>query len=123
MQRLLHLMTLDPILKLTYEHLVIKNIFSMFLRFITISIQNLAWNKICLNIKKIKLFYSSTYFLIFALNDLWPNFWPSYANSDLASTPMFCTHAKYCVKSGLTNVLKNANKTKNMHLFSIRIAN
>ena len=34
-----------------------------------------------------------------------------------------CTHAKYCVKSGLTNVLKNANKTKNMHLFSIRIAN
>ena len=33
-----------------------------------------------------------------------------------------CTHAKYYVKSGLTNVLKNANKTKNMHLFSIRIA-
>ena len=30
---------------------------------------------------------------------------------------------KYYVKSGLTNVLKNANKTKNMHLFSIRIAN
>ena len=29
----------------------------------------------------------------------------------------FCTHAKYYVKSGLTNVLKNANKTKNMHLF------
>ena len=28
-----------------------------------------------------------------------------------------CTHAKYYVKSGLTNVLKNANKTKNMHLF------
>ena len=27
------------------------------------------------------------------------------------------THAKYYVKSGLTNVLKNANKTKNMHLF------
>ena len=25
-------MTFDPILKLTYEHLVIKNIFSMFLR-------------------------------------------------------------------------------------------
>ena len=36
--------------------------------------------------KKIKLFYSSTYFLIFALNDLWPSFWPLYANSDLAST-------------------------------------
>ena len=34
-----------------------------------------------------------------------------------------CTHAKYYVKGGLTNVLKNANKTKNMHLFSIRIAN
>ena len=34
-----------------------------------------------------------------------------------------CTHAKYYVKSGLTNVLKNANKTKNMHLFSLRIAN
>ena len=28
-----------------------------------------------------------------------------------------CTHAKYYVKSGLTNVLKNANKTKNRHLF------
>ena len=28
-----------------------------------------------------------------------------------------CTHAKYYVKSGLTNVLENANKTKNMHLF------
>ena len=34
-----------------------------------------------------------------------------------------CRHAKYYVKSGLTNVLKNANKTKNMHIFSIRIAN
>ena len=34
-----------------------------------------------------------------------------------------CIHAKYYVKSGLTNVLKNANKTKTMHLFSIRIAN
>ena len=34
-----------------------------------------------------------------------------------------CIHAKYYVKSGLTNVLKNANKTKNMHLFSILIAN
>ena len=28
-----------------------------------------------------------------------------------------CAHAKCYVKSGLTNVLKNANKTKNMHLF------
>ena len=34
-----------------------------------------------------------------------------------------CIHAKYYVTSGQTNVLKNANKTKNMHLFSIRIAN
>ena len=34
-----------------------------------------------------------------------------------------CIHAKYYVKSGLINVLQNANKTKNMHLFSIRIAN
>ena len=34
-----------------------------------------------------------------------------------------CTHAKYYVKSGPTNALKNANKTKNMHLFSIRVAN
>ena len=34
-----------------------------------------------------------------------------------------CIHAKYYVKSGLTNVLKNANTTKNMHLFSIPIAN
>ena len=31
-----------------------------------------------------------------------------------------CTHAEYHVKSGLTNVLKNANKTKNMHLFGTR---
>ena len=34
-----------------------------------------------------------------------------------------CIHAKYYVKSGLTNVIKNNNKTKNMHLFSIQIAN
>ena len=34
-----------------------------------------------------------------------------------------CRHAKYYVKSGLTNVLKNANKTKNIHIFSIQIAN
>ena len=59
----------------------------MFFRLITISIQNLAWNQNLFTYKTIKLFYSSTYFLIFALNDLWPNFWPSYANSDLASTP------------------------------------
>ena len=35
----------------------------------------------------------------------------------------WCIHAKYYVNNGLTNVLKNANKTKNMHLFSIWIAN
>ena len=34
-----------------------------------------------------------------------------------------CIHAEYYVKSGLTNVLKNANKTKNMYFFSIRVAN
>ena len=44
-------MTFDPIVKSTYEHLVIKNIFSMFFRLITISIQNLAKNEICLHIK------------------------------------------------------------------------
>ena len=33
-----------------------------------------------------------------------------------------CIHANCYVKSGLTNVLKNANKTKNKH-FLIRIAN
>ena len=64
--------------------------------------------------KKIKLFYPSTYFLISGLHmqiQTWhPPLW-------------LCTHAKYYVKIGLTNVLKNANKTKNMHLFSIRIAN
>ena len=32
-----------------------------------------------------------------------------------------CIHAKYYVKSGLTNVLKNANKTKIMHLFRFRL--
>ena len=32
--RLLYLMTFDPILKSTYENLVIKNIFSMFFRLI-----------------------------------------------------------------------------------------
>ena len=40
--RLLHLMTFDPILKSTYEHLVTKNIFTMFFRLMIISIQNLA---------------------------------------------------------------------------------
>ena len=52
MLRLLHLMTFDLILKSTYEHLVIKNIFSMFFRRITISIHNLAGNEICLHIKR-----------------------------------------------------------------------
>ena len=30
-----------------------------------------------------------------------------------------CAHAKYYDTNGLTNVHKNANKTKNMHLFLI----
>ena len=73
--------------------------------------------------KKIKLFYSSTYFLIFALLtfDLISGL---HMQIQTWHPPLWlCTHAKYYVKSGLTNVLKNANKTKNMHLFSIRIAN
>ena len=88
MLRLLHLMTFYPILKSTCEHLVIKKQFLNV--FQTYNYKHtkvgLKWNMF--TYKKIKLFYSSTYFLIFALNDLWPNFWPSYANSDLASTPM-----------------------------------
>ena len=28
-----------------------------------------------------------------------------------------CIHAEYYIKSVLTNVLKNANRTQNMHLF------
>ena len=70
--------------------------------------------------KKMKLFCSSTYFLIFALGLI------SGLHMQIQTwhPPLWlCTHAKYYVKSGLTNVLKNANKTKNMHLFSIRIAN
>ena len=86
---LLHLMTFDPILKSTHEHLVIKK--KHFLKvFQTYNYKHtkfgLIWNMF--TYKKITSFYRSTYFLIFALNDLWPNFWPSYANSDLASTPM-----------------------------------
>ena len=37
-------------------------------------------------------------------------------------TLWLCTHAKYYVTSGLTNVLEKANKTKSVHRFSIRIA-
>ena len=71
--------------------------------------------------KKIKLFYSSTYFLNFALYDLISGL---HMQIQTWHSPLrLCIHAKYYVKSGLTNVLKNANKTKNMHLFSIRIAN
>ena len=51
MLRYLHLMTFDPILKSAYEHLVIKDIFSMFFRLITISIPNLARNEIYLQKK------------------------------------------------------------------------
>ena len=42
MLRLLHLMTFDPILNSKYDLLVIKNIFSIFFKLITINIQNLA---------------------------------------------------------------------------------
>ena len=117
MLRLLHLMTFDPILKSAYEHLVIKDFFSIFFRLITISIQNLAWNEIFLHIKRLSCFpvvhifsflHSMTFDLISGLHmqiQTWhPPLW-------------LCKHAKYYVKSGLTNVLKNANKTKNMHLF------
>ena len=73
--------------------------------------------------KKIKLFYSSTYFLILhsMTFDLISGL---HMQIQTWHSPLrLCIHAKYYVKSGLTNVLKNANKTKNMHLFSIRIAN
>ena len=73
--------------------------------------------------KKIKLFYSSTYFLVLhsMTFDLISGL---YIQIQTWHPPLWlCIHAKYYVKSGLTNVLKNANKTKNMHLFSIRIAN
>ena len=73
--------------------------------------------------KNIKLFYSSTYFLILhsMTFDLISGL---HMQIQTWHPPLrLCTHAKYYVKSGLTNVLKNANKTKNMHLFSIRIAN
>ena len=87
MLQLLHLMTFDPILKSTYEHLVIKYFLNVFQTYNYKHTKfGLKWNMF--TYKKIKLFYSSTYLLIFALNDPWPYFWPSYANSDLASTPM-----------------------------------
>ena len=87
MLKLLHLITFDPILKSTYKHLVIKTFSQCFQTYNYKDTKfGLKWNMF--TYKKIKLFYSSTYFLIFALNDLWPNFWPSYANSDMASTPM-----------------------------------
>ena len=73
--------------------------------------------------KKIKLFYISTYFLILhsMTFDLISGL---HMQIQTWHPPLWlCTHAKYYVKSGLTNVLKNANKTKNMHLFSIWIAN
>ena len=65
----------------------------------------------------IKLFYSSTYFHILhsMTFDLISGL---HMQIQTWHPPLWlCTHAKYYVKSGLTNVLKNANKTKNMHLF------
>ena len=73
--------------------------------------------------QKIKLFYSSIYFSILhsMTFDLISGL---HMQIQTWHPPLrLCTHAKYYVKSGLTNVLKNANKTKNKHLFSIRIAN
>ena len=88
MHRLLHLMTFDPILKSTYEHLVIKKHFLNVFQTYNYKLTKYGFKWNMFTYKKIKLFYSGTYFLIFTLNDLWPYFWPSYANSDLASTPM-----------------------------------
>ena len=65
----------------------------------------------------IKLFYSSTYFHILhsMTFDLISGL---HMQIQTWHPPQWlCTHAKYYVKSGLTNVLKNATKTKNMHLF------
>ena len=117
-------MTFDPNFKSTYEHLVIKkNIFSMFFRLITISIQNLAGIEICLHIKRLSCF---TVVHIFSILHLMTFDLISGLHTQIQTwhPPIWlCTHAKYYVKSRETNVLKNANKTKNMHLFSIRIAN
>ena len=95
----------------------------MFFRLLTISIQNLASNEIFLHIKRkicftvvhiFSFLHSMTFDLISGLN----------MQIQTWHLPLWlCTHAKHYVKSGLTNVLKNANKIKNMHLFSIRIAN
>ena len=74
--------------------------------------------------KKIKLFYSSTYFLSFLHSMTFDLISGLHMQTQTWHPPLWlCTHAKYYVKIGLTNVLKNVNKTKNMHLFSIRIAN
>ena len=73
--------------------------------------------------KKIKLFYSNTYFLILhsMTFDLISGL---HMQIQTWHPPLrLCIRAKYYAKSDLTNVLKNANKTKNMHLFAIRIAN
>ena len=116
MLRSLHMMTFDPILKSTYEHLVIKTFSQCFKTYIY-KHTKFGSKRNVFTYKKIKLFYSCKYFLI--LHSM---------TFDLISglpiqiqtwhPPLWlCTHAKYYVKSGLTNVLKNANRTKNMHLF------
>ena len=123
MLTLLHLMTFDPILKPTFEDLVIKKHFLKV--FQTYNYEHtkfgLKWNMF--TYKNIKLFYSSTYFFILCSIpfDLISGL---HMQIQTWHPPLrLCIHAKYYVKSGLANVLKNANKTKNMHLFSIRIAN
>ena len=79
---LLHLMTFDPILKSTYEHFSYKKHFVNVFQTYNYKHTKFGLKWYIFTYEKIKLFYSSTYFLIFALNDLWPNFLPSYANSD-----------------------------------------
>ena len=74
--------------------------------------------------KKIKLFYSSTYFLFFLHSMTFDLISGLLMQIQTWHPPLrLCIHAKYYVNSGLTNVLTNANKTKYMHLFSIQIAN
>ena len=74
--------------------------------------------------RKIKLYYGSTFFFSFLHSMTFDLISGLHMQIQTWYPPLrLFIHAKYYVKSGLTNVLKNANKTKNMHLFSIRIAN
>ena len=120
---LLHLMNFDPILKSTDGHLVTKYMFSVLFRLITVNIHNFVWNEIglhikiynCLTVVHFSLFLNSMTFDLISGLHIQIQTWHLLL--------WLSTHAKYYVKSDLINVLKNANKTKNMHLFLIRIAN